>query len=238
MTVPLAHSHYTALRKWQRRRDGLLSRLSIAITALTVLFIASEAGADPVRIISGTASIYQGAEYPEVFFRLVGEGFDVGGVTYRDERTAQFTTSHVPEPLVTGAAFNLSTHWTFDATGNLDDGMSGWLGEFQFTGGDSTLSCSSDDWTSCRTSVAPFSFVGTLAGYHETGALVVRRQLTGGGRGSAYFVTDPDRPSPRVSYDFAFEDAAPVPEPGTVILLTTGLVALVARRRSRPDSHV
>jgi hypothetical protein len=236
MKVPIASSHGPALR--QRRGSALLPRLSIATTVLIGLLVAGNAGADPVRIISGTASIYQGAEYPEVFFRLVGEGFEGGGVTYRDERTAEFTTAAVPEPLSTGAGFNLSTHWTFDATGNLDNGISGWLGEFQFIGGDSTLSCSSDDWASCRTSVAPFSFVGTLAGYHETGALVLRRQLTGRGRGSAYFVTDPDRSGPRVSYDFTFEDAAPVAEPGTVILLTTGLVALVARQRRRPDPAV
>ncbi len=78
----------------------------------------------------------------------------------------------------------------------------------------------------------PFSLSGRLTGFSETGALLFQQDMTGQGAATVgfYFYQENRPPTPWAR--FVFEPAAPVPEPGTLLLLGAG--ALLASRCRKP----
>jgi hypothetical protein len=73
----------------------------------------------------------------------------------------------------------------------------------------------------------PGSFHGLLSGGDSP------IEIAGRGRGSFRALISPPSPQfARIETFFTFEDSAPIPEPGTLLLLSAAGVAAIARRRS------
>jgi PEP-CTERM motif-containing protein len=208
-----------------------------ALVAVVVLLgSAALAKADPVRVTSGGTSLLDLSEGPDMWFTFPVNGTDYMGRVFADEAGLSYTHGEIP-PLVTGNEFDLSTQWDifFAWAEPFGQPLHHWVGQFHFDAGTAPLSCTStgDDSpiTDCS-AAAPFSFIGTLAGYSETGELLLRQNLSGVGQGVARFSSELD--GRLIAYDFGFrpEAPAPVPEPATICLVAFGLAA-TARRAVR-----
>ena len=78
----------------------------------------------------------------------------------------------------------------------------------------------------------PFFLSGRLTVVDESTRLpIFDDTVFGSGTATWTYLTSPANVISRVRYEF--EDAAPTPEPSTLLLIGSGLAALAARRRSR-----
>jgi hypothetical protein len=205
------------------------------VQALTVWLIAAclavpaATHADPVLVTGGGYT----PDFEGHLFRFTGDGFDLVQnelLFFPDWDSGICRICHPGDPV------DLSAH--FDGTAGFGSG-SGTIGgttyaaltyqgslDFRVT---PVVFPTPDDTFVSLT--APFVFTGFLRAF-AGGREVFAEELRGQGSANAFFTGDslemrPEESEPR----FHFTAAAPVPEPGTMVLVALGAFAAVARRR-------
>ncbi len=208
----------------------------LALLLLTMSTFVAPAEADPIRVTDGYVQWDQGDPW---VFALRAAGFEAvsrptvaaTGGTSTDPR------SYCPDisPCAPGTPFSLSAVYT---GAYLDSGI--WQqdfsrtayfdGVFDFASGTGIVP--GQGWVD-----SPFTFTGTLLGYdnpERSGTPFFSQALVGAGQASVYFQETPIIDATGYSVWFLkydFEDAAPVPEPGTLLLVAAGAAAIAYRRR-------
>jgi hypothetical protein len=159
-------------------------------------------------------------------FALQGNGFSAEGTVYRDEAGAALDFSS-PRAAHTGYPVDTSSRWSIYQAWDLDTPpfQDYWAGSFQFSGGLAPLACVSKEGDYDCTAKTPFTFTGSLTHYDEGGRPLLKRDLIGSGRATLAI----DENLIPLALGYVFDDAAPVPEPATLLLFATGLGAIGRR---------
>jgi len=218
-------------------RTLTLRRLQLAL--LAVLAGPPLAAADPIQITSGF--VHAGVFDPSAQFAFEGEGFSLAGFA----EAFSSTLSLACLPCAPGTTLDLggAFHRTDAAGSGVVDGVA--YSEIFLDGMTGTFSSPSFQISGDQalTMTRNFTFTGTISGYllnpwfHGLTEPAFTKTLTGQGivRGEFLFNAD-DTPlffATRV-LQYEFTDAAPVPEPSTLLLVGTGAAAAVLRRRRSP----
>lgn len=221
-------------------RFPVIARMARAgYVAVAVLLSSSVAFADPVRIVTG-GNVDTG-NY-DTGFNLAGANFSlVAGQGLEPLVNCQ--------PCTPGTALNLS------GTLNVSDWPAGratvdghtydsvfYSGTFTFDAGSVIVPAmapgqSGPDSQGLSRAFTTFTFTGTLAAFANaslTGTPLFSTALIGGGTARASFSNYPSESGIRVvQLDYQFDDAAPTPEPGSLLLFGTGAAWVAARWRKR-----
>lgn len=193
----------------------VLSRFVLPFLLLVLPVATPRAAADPLRIASGFLTLDNRPDASfGVDFGLSGAGFIfVGEAPWSAEfLEGFFCTTCSPKSIMSPFRLQFSPTQVIDPSSNSSCPGCGYDGDFTFEFASSPIQ---DSLT------LPFSMNGTLAGF-LSGSSVPVFQSRLSGSGTMFASTE------FVRFDFA-RDAAPVPEPSTLLLIGSGL-ALAARR--------
>jgi hypothetical protein len=207
-----------------------MKRLILAIPlCLVALGLApGQAVADPVTLTNG--SVVYHVNDPLFLFLPSIDGFIVGG------GGGPVVPSWAAGPFMPGDTVNTSVSEDFATLGA--------EGEFTFQGTTyqvtdmGSFTINSGDITvptipliGFERVFTPFTFTGTLTGV-SSGGLTTSLDLSGGGTAAFLFSQVPGGSPQFFSASYGFE-AAPIPEPGTLLLVGAAAAGVVARRRLR-----
>jgi hypothetical protein len=219
-------------------------RYRLLIAALLVFGISpSIARADPIALTSGNLNI---AWDDPSSFRVFGPGFELSGlfvgVTNSPQRTCALGClpgTVVNLSALAGDPFRLGTGMTAILNGvPLTDPLQPqtWLsltGSFVFDAGDIVLPPLTPLGTGPIRVTAPFIFHGQVSGARSADPLTTILSVDLTGQGTVQFRANPQLNgtfgTPEATY--FFEEVSPVPEPGTILLVATGVAGVLSRRR-------
>ena len=204
-------------------------RSSIVVVAILSAFSAPHAGAVPIVMTSGSIHMDSTTPVPfdDVFVNLVGAAFTLTNEFLIDS----FLFTGTPNPafilLPPGTAVEFTGHASLFAPGDLLV----YSGDAYRASGVINVSTSSIVVGPLLT--LPFMLSGSIHGDSLSGPGTVDLDIIGSGTVTAMFeqVSLPDS-QPWEFRSITYE-IAPVPEPATWMLIGSGLLGLVARRRSR-----
>jgi PEP-CTERM motif len=220
-------------------RANLISAFGIVF--LSVLSMPQTANADPVTITSGSVGVTSNIR-DIIFFNFSGNGLSVEGLNNHASNTQymspclQSASRCRPGDLISPTALTRLSSEPGSPTSVTFNGRSvrvSWASNdsfLQFTGAGVVIPNSADPITL----TIPFDLVGTINVHplDDPGSVIFSTTITGsgiatltlrhpGGNQQAGLAIDTAR------YDFR---PTPVPEPATVILLSTGLAGIVVRK--------
>ena len=203
----------------------------------------SQALADPVTVTGGhvTAQMSGGT------FTLTGNGFSLSGAPPFGYESGIWECTPCRASDRLNLSLSSSTGGTFDdLPGEFDHvhyDATYLAGHLEFTAGAMTSAILDAGQTSIT---MPFTFSGELENYESYASRATNGSLpvfiatfTGSGIATAHFrgpFADPNGAlffADRITYDFAPDAPAPVPEPASLLLVGTGAAGLLARRRIR-----
>ena len=213
-----------------------MSRLLWLVLALA-LVLPSRAAGDPVTVTSGFIIF---TDEPGDF-HFAGSGFSLGGSWFPQLLSGTFWFNQCA-PCLPGSTvdFGVSTYaFSTDRSaiaGGTVNGVS--YPELFYTGevtfhGPTVLAPALDVDGRMRTS-GSFTFTGRIAAFAneaQSGAPLFSGDLQGAGTAEVFFGPGERSGVSLTDLEYRFEDQAPVPEPGTIVLLATGLAAAAVRRR-------
>jgi len=213
--------------------------LSAALSVSCVFVGSLRAAADPVVVTTGSLSNF----YTSARFEFIGEGLWLKAFPENGLLSPMFMNCH---PCRAEPAVGLS----FDARylgGSFQSGLPGMFDgvAYERTFLDGSIFIDGPEFTSAVLSptslifTAPFTMRATIVNYDSSprlGPPLFTASLIGSGTATATFSTVEDGLGGRLfdafSVQYQFEATAPTPEPGTLLLLASG-IAVVARRRMR-----
>jgi hypothetical protein len=209
------------------------------VCALATLSISAAAGADPVRVLSGS----WGADFEGPSLRLEGADFTVGL-----NPLVGFATipgfNQQPRFVGAGEVFNFSAQSPGEVligTGHAVIGGSVFTdvtlrGMFTFTAPDQIVPNFGNE-NAARLLTSPFTYRGTMIGLNGAEQLFALDLFGNGFAGVSLDINFNPYERDRLAIGYGFTDRAPVPEPGTMLLIGTGFLGLLgSRRRSRRDA--
>jgi PEP-CTERM motif len=218
--------------------------LGVLLLPLVLLLTPRVVSADPINIISGSLVLnpFNGP------ITLVGDrgftfesGVNVSGGFFLPWE--QCDNLHSPEPCLPGSSLGLTATWlgndvtgpatldgvTYSAVGSLSSSSSM---NVQFLG-----TAVLPPLSSSATVTAPFTFEGSF--FHPVDGMTVNDPLTGSGFATLLFSPTANGTWHLDSARYDFGNPSPTPEPASLLLMGSGILALAAFVRSRarrPDS--
>jgi hypothetical protein len=193
-----------------------------AVVVWVVVVNASQAYADPVRIVAGSVQIAPLGD-ADLTGALIGRTFDERFIVYGDETPVGLAGVRLSpgEAAVLSGVVNFRGGLPFREP--FDDSYSG---RFTFSSSSAAFPCSEDEFGTFCSATAPFTFTGVLSKRDVSGQLLWDRHLVGRGTASGMWFNY----YRAVTYTFA---ADPVPEPHTLMLFGLGLAGGCCTRWAR-----
>jgi hypothetical protein len=212
-----------------------------ALTIVLLVLAASPAGADPVTINAGSATL---TDEPGNF-SLVGPGFDLSGEWFPRTLEGTFWFDQCGAGCLPGSTIDFgSTTYGLSTDASIAPGQGTiggveydqlfYAGEWTFHG-PSVMGPVAPDG-SRATADGAFSFEGSIAAFLDesrTGTPLFAADLQGSGTARVFFGVESGRLI-ATDLDYVFETpGAAVPEPSSMMLIGTGLALGVSRLRRR-----
>ena len=200
----------------------------VVVVLIAVHVSAIRAGADPIRVVAGSLSIDTGGPPSFTFFTADGRTY-AGDEFFHNWNPSCFTCAP-------GSSIDLAIAPSADGSGFLSrDGVHGFpVIRLNFSAPSVTLPPDTG-MPHVTAFQVPFTFAGQLTGFPTSdlsGQPLFDVALTGGGTASLnMFVEESAYLFSHLDYDFNAAD--PVPEPGTILLVSAGGALLWRRRRRR-----